>query len=137
MVGSVQGLLQDQVQVAAACLAAFDATGDPRYRDVAMDIVRVLERDFADPQGGYFDASRPDPAASALADRTKQVWDDVLPGANAWAARVLLGLALVTGDEHYRRRGQATLEAFAGGIAGAGMRAASYLETARSLLARR
>lgn len=137
MVGSVQGLLQDQVQVAAACLAAFEATGEPRYLEIAVDIVRVLERDFADQVGGYFDAARPDPAAPALADRTKQVWDDVLPGANAWAARVLLGLADVTGDERYRRRGQATLEAFAGAISGSGIRASSYLETARSLLSRR
>jgi uncharacterized protein YyaL (SSP411 family) len=137
MVGSVQGLLQDQVQVAAACLAAFEATGDTAYRNVAVDIVRVLERDFADPAGGYFDASRPDPAAPALADRTKQVWDDVLPGANAWAARMLLGLALATGEARFRRRGEAALEAFAGGFSGAGVRAASYLETARNVLARR
>lgn len=137
MVGSVQGLLQDQVQVAAACLAAFDASGDTAYRNVAADIAGVLERDFADPAGGYFDASRPDPAAPALADRTKQVWDDVLPGANAWAARMLLGLAVATGEMRFRRRGEATLEAFGGAFGGAGMRAASYLETARSVLARR
>jgi len=137
VVGSVQGLLQDQVQVAAACLAAFEATGDVRYRDVAMDIARVLERDFADPLGGFFDASRPDPAAPALADRTKQVWDDVLPGANAWAARVLLALSSATGDARYRRRGEAVLEAFAGAIPGSGVRAASYLEVARVALARR
>lgn len=137
MVGSVQGLLQDQVQVAAACVAAFEASGDTTYRDVAVDIVKVLERDFADPAGGYFDASRPDPAAPALADRTKQVWDDVLPGANAWAARLLIGLAAHTGETRFRRRGEAALEAFAGSIEGAGMRAASYLETARNVLARR
>jgi uncharacterized protein YyaL (SSP411 family) len=136
VVGSVQGLLQDQVQVAGACLAAFAATGQVRYRDIAEDLVRVLERDFADPRGGYFDASRPDPAAPALADRTKQLWDDVLPGANAWAARVLLELAAVTGDVRYRRRGEAVLEAFAGSIHGAGIRGASYLETARLALAR-
>jgi uncharacterized protein YyaL (SSP411 family) len=137
MVGSVQGLLQDQVQVASACLAAFDATGDTRYRDVAVDIAMVLERDFADPAGGYFDASRPDPAAPAMADRTKEVWDEVLPGANAWAARVLIMLAGATGELRYRRRGEATLEAFAGGFSGAGMRAATYLETARGAFARR
>lgn len=137
MVGSVQGLVQDQVQVAAACVAAFEASGIERYREVAADIAKVLERDFADPAGGYFDASRPDPAAPALADRTKQVWDDVLPGANAWAARMLLGLAAATGETRFRQRGEAALEAFAGGFSGAGMRASSYLETARSALARR
>ena len=137
MIGSVQGLVQDQVQVGAACLAAFEATGEARYRDVAVDIVMVLERDFADPVGGYFDASRPDAAAPAMLDRTKQVWDDILPGANAWAARMLLTLAAATGERRFRRRGEAALEAFAGGFSGAGVRAASYLETARLALARR
>lgn len=137
VVGSVQGLLQDQVQVAAACLAAFETTGKTRYRDIAVDIAAVLERDFTDPLGGFFDASRPDPAAPALADRTKQVWDDALPGANAWAARVFLILASATGDDRYRRRGEAVLEAFAGALPGAGVRASSYLEVARLTLARR
>jgi uncharacterized protein YyaL (SSP411 family) len=137
VVGSVQGLLQDQVQVAAACLAAFVATGNQRYRDVTVDLVKVLERDFADPIGGFFDASRPDPAAPAMSDRTKQVWDDVLPGANAWAARVLLELAGVTGDARFERRGEAVMEAFAGAIPGSGIRGASYLEVARLALARR
>src|SRR2546430_8595244 len=60
-------------------------------------------RDFADPQGGYFDAAVPDASAPALTDRTKQVLDDLLPGANAAAARVLLRLAAVTGDRKSTR----------------------------------
>src|SRR5207249_2905951 len=45
--GSVHGLLQDQVQVAAASIAAYNATGKPRYLDVAKNLAAVLERDFA------------------------------------------------------------------------------------------
>ena len=127
-------LLQDQVQVAGACLAAYSATGDPRYLGVAEDLVAIFDRDFADPLGGYFDASGADPAAPALADRTKQVLDDLLPGANAWAARVLLQLADATGDASYRRRAEATLEAFAGVIPTEGLRAASYLAAAQAVL---
>ena len=127
-------LLQDQVQVSSACLAAYNATGDPRYLRVAQDLVAIFERDFADPMGGYFDASGADPAAPALADRTKQVLDDLLPGANAWAARVLLQLADATGDAGYRRRAEATLEAFAGVIPAEGLRAATYLAAAQAVL---
>jgi uncharacterized protein YyaL (SSP411 family) len=137
VVGSVSGLLQDHVQVAAACLSAHAAFRDPRYLDVARDIASVLDRDFADPMGGYFDSVQPDPAAPALADRTKQVLDDLLPGANAWAAHVLFRLAEATGERRYARRGEATLAAFAGGIEGAGVRAASYLLAAREALDRR
>src|SRR6266704_1487683 len=126
-------LLQDQVQVSSACLAAYNATGDPRYLRVAQDLVAIFERDFADPMGGYFDASGADPAAPALADRTKQVLDDLLPGANAWAARVLLQLADATGDAVYRRRAEATLEAFAGVLPAEGVRASSYLTAAQAV----
>ena len=134
MAGSVHGLLQDQVQVAAASIAAYNATGKPHYLEVAKNLAAVLERDFADPQGGYFDAAVPDASAPALTDRTKQVLDDLLPGANAAAARVLLRLAAVTGEPGYRRRARATLEAFAGGVDGAGLRAATFLAAAREAL---
>lgn len=136
--GPVRGSLQDQVQVAGACLAAYEATGEHRYLAVAQDLAAALDRDFADPvAGGYFDAAITEPAAPALADRTKQVLDDLLPGANAWAAHVLLQLAGATGEVQYRRRAEAALEAFAGAIPGAGVRASSYLAAAREALATR
>jgi uncharacterized protein YyaL (SSP411 family) len=130
----VHGLLQDQVQVAAASLLAFAITGRARYLEVAQSLAAVLDRDFADPQGGYFDAATTDPPAATLVDRTKPVFDDLLPGANPWAARVFIQLAACTGDARYRRRAQATLEAFAGAIGGEGLRAASYLAVARDVV---
>ena len=142
--GSAQGLLQDQVQVAAACLAAHQVASNPRYLLIARDLAAVLEKGYADPLGGYYDAAvppappaAPDPAAPALADRTKHVFDDMLPGANAAAARVLLRLSEATGDPSYRRRAEAALEAFAGAVAGAGLRASTYLGAAREVLAGR
>src|SRR2546426_5953650 len=134
----VYGLLQDQVQLAGACVAAYGYNGRRRYLDIAQDLVEVLDRDFADSiGGGYFDAVLTDPAAPALPDRAKPVLDDLLPGANAWAARVLLQLAEATGDARYRRRAEATLEAFAGALAGEGVRASSYLLAAQHVLAAR
>jgi uncharacterized protein YyaL (SSP411 family) len=137
LVGASQGLLQDQVQVAGACVAAYQMGAEQRYLDVARDLVSVIERSYADPLGGYYDAATVDPAAPAFADRTKQVFDDILPGANAWTARVFLRLAEATGDTAYRRRAEAALEAFAGGVDGAGIRASTYLGAAREVLASR
>ncbi len=131
------GLLQDHVQLATACLAAHDLTGDVRYLDVARDLAAVLDREFADPLGGYFDAAQADPAAPDQMERTKQVLDDVLPGANAAAAAGLLRLFRATGDSSYKRRAEAVLEAFAAGIGGEGVRAATYLTVAREALAAR
>jgi len=142
--GSAQGLLQDQVQVAAACIAAHQLGAGPRYLEIARDLAAILEKGYADPLGGYFDAAippappaAPDPAAPALTDRTKHVFDDILPGPNAAAARVLLRLAEVTGDQTYRRRAEAALEAFAGAIPGSGVRASTFLAAAREALAAR
>ncbi len=129
--------LRDQVQVAGACLAAYNASGRRRYLAVAEDLAAVLERDYADPQGGYRDVAAGDPAVSSLADRTSSVLDDLLPGGNAWAARVLLQLAEATGDAQYRRRAAATLGAFAAVAPGQNVRAATYLGAAQQLLAAR
>ncbi len=130
-----RALLEDQVQVAWACLAAHEATGEARYREIAEDLVRLLERDFADSaSAGYFEAAATDPTAPALAERAKPVLDDLLPGGNGWAGRVLLRLARITQDVRYRRRAEATFEAVAGAVSGEGLRASSYLAAVQELL---
>ncbi|MGH7538513.1 MAG: DUF255 domain-containing protein [Gemmatimonadales bacterium] len=132
--GALTGLLQDQVQVAAACVAAYTATGRRRYLDVARNLAAVLDRDFADSAGGYFDVAAQEAPTAPLDDRVKPVLDDLLPGANAWAAHMLLGLSAATGEVVYRRRARATLEAFAGATQGSGLRAASFLLVARTAM---
>src|SRR5437588_2023421 len=130
-----RALLQDQVQVVWACLAAHGASGEGRYLAVAEDLAAVLERDFADSgAAGYFDAAATDAAAPALAERAKPVLDDLLPGANASAARVLLRLARVTGEAQYRRRAEATLASFTGAVAGEGLQACTYLAAVQDYL---
>lgn len=140
------GLLQDQVQVASACLAAHQLSGERRYLDIALDLATILERRYADTLGGYYDiaeplpSSTPAPSASSLlvlGERTKHVFDDVLPGANATAARLLAHLSDVTADPSYRRRAQATLEAFAGTVPNGGLRATTFLAAARETLGAR
>jgi uncharacterized protein YyaL (SSP411 family) len=133
--GSLTGLLQDQVQVADACVAAYSATGSARFLDIARALAAVMDRDFADPSGGYFDVAAQNVPAPPVDDRVKPVLDDLLPGANAWAAHMLLGLFVVTGETDFRRRAEATLEAFAGAVSGEGVRASSFLLVARNALA--
>jgi uncharacterized protein YyaL (SSP411 family) len=136
--GAGIGLLQDQVQVASACLAARQLTGDRRYLEVARDLAAIMDRDYADSTGGYDDAAFASPAIPGVVnDRTKEVFDDALPGANAVAASMLARLAAMTGDRAYRRRAQATLDAFAGAIRGAAahdLRATTYLGAAREVV---
>jgi uncharacterized protein YyaL (SSP411 family) len=131
------GLLQDQVQVAAACLAAYHLSDDQHYLDVARDLAGLVERSYSDSLGGYFDLAAISPGGGAPppGDRTRHVFDDVLPGPNAQAALVLAHLARVTGNPEYRRRARRTLEAFAGAMKdGAGVRATTFLAAARETL---
>jgi uncharacterized protein YyaL (SSP411 family) len=130
-----QGLLQDQVETALACVAAHDVSGEPRYLDVAVDLAALIQKNYADSAGGYYDLAAGAPSSfPALADRTKRVFDDVLPGANARTALLLVRLARVTNDPSYRRRAQSTLQAFAGAVTGAGIGASAYLDAAREAL---
>ena len=136
-IATPQGLLQDQVQVASACLVAHQLSNAPRYLEVALDLAAIVERSYADPLGGYYDVAAADPlpaSQAALGDRTKHIFDDVLPGANAATALLLAELAQVTGDSSYRRRAQASLEAFAGSMDGTGLRAVTFLTAARQTL---
>src|SRR5256885_1351709 len=72
-----RALLQDQVQVVSACLAAHRATGEARYLAVAQDLAAVLQRDFADSAAaGYFDAATTDAAAPGLAGPSKPLVGD-------------------------------------------------------------
>ncbi len=133
--GAQPGLLQDQVEMALACLTAYQVSHESHYLDIARDLAAIIERGYADSAGGYFDvAEGTKSGAAALADRTKHVLDDVLPGANAGIALLQARLAHLTGDRAYQRRAQSTLEAFAGAIPGAGVRAATYLVAARETL---
>ena len=134
LVGSVDGLLQDQLQVAVAALDAYEATGTPRYLEVARDLAGVMEKSYADPLGGFYDATPESAPIPALADRTESALDDLLPAANPWAAGFLLRLSDITGDARYRRRAQAALEAVAGAVSGAGTRASGFLAAARQVL---
>ncbi len=111
---------------------AHQLTDESRYLDVALDLAAILERAYADPNGGYYDTALPAAAVltSPLGDRSKHFLNDVLPGPNATAARFLLHLSQVTGDAAYRRRAQAALEAFAGSVSGTGIHAATFLSAA-------
>src|SRR5258706_4891385 len=112
-------MLQDQVQGAAACLAAHQVSNESRYLDVALDLAAVVERRYADSLGGYYDLANASPPPASLptpGDRTKHVFDDLLPGPNTQLALLLTHLARVTGDPTYRRRAQAPLERVARGM---------------------
>jgi hypothetical protein len=117
-------LLDDQVQMAQALLDAYETTAEARYLLAAQDLAEVILRDFADPNGGFFDVpvTRGDPS---LETPQKPVQDAPTPAANAVAAAVLLRLSRMLDVARYRDAALRVLELYAPGVAAHGLFASS------------
>jgi hypothetical protein len=127
--GGVTNLLDDQVQVSAAALDAFEATGDPSWLAWAVLLMQRVWADFADPGGGgLFDtASASERAQGLLPARAKPVQDTPTPSPNGVAGIVCARLHELTGERSWRERGEALLRAFGGRPEDLGVHSAAYL----------
>jgi uncharacterized protein YyaL (SSP411 family) len=124
--GGVSGLVEDQVQVAAAALDAYEATGDDVWLDWAEAIASRVWRDYRDPDGGFFDRAGA-AGEGLLPARVKPIEDAPTPSANGVAATLLARLAELTGAPAWRDRAAETLRAFGGRAAELGLHGATYL----------
>jgi len=115
-----RGMLDDNVQAAAAFLDAYEATGDRRWLERALEVMAYCETAHADPAGGYFDIAATNAAAGGtgdiayLATRAKPVQDAPTPSPNGVAALVLARLWALTDDRQWRERLDRQLGTFAG-----------------------
>jgi hypothetical protein len=134
--GAPQGdaFLEDYAFLAAGLLDLYDATSDPTWLRAAVDLHTTLATRFwDDAHGGYF-ATASD-VAPTLARRKPD--DDLpLPSGNAVAAESLLRLAVLTGDDVFRRRAEETLRALAPALERAPTRAPRLLGAVDFLLDR-
>jgi len=109
------GMLDDNVQSAAAFLDAYEATGRDEWRDRAVAVMAYCATAHWDePRGGYFDLARAGTGAAYLTTRAKPVQDAPTPSGNGVAALVLARLWALTGDRIWRDRLDRQLGAFAG-----------------------
>jgi hypothetical protein len=127
--GGVAGLLDDQVQVAAGALDAYEATGDGVWLAWASAIMDRVWTDYWDPEaGGLFDTARERGSEPGLLPaRAKPVQDAPTPSPNGVAGVVAARLHEHTGEARWRERGYALIRAFAGRAADLGLYAAAYL----------
>ncbi|RVT99488.1 thioredoxin domain-containing protein [Rhodovarius crocodyli] len=128
---SAPGLLEDYAQMARAALALFQHRGDPALLDQAIAWMRVLEADFAAPEGGFF--TSPTTATDVLV-RGFTAGDNATPAGNGIAAEVAALLYHATADEHWRSVAEGTIGAFSG--LEAGLAAMPSLLAAADLLER-
>ncbi len=94
-----RGGLDDYACLADGLLCLYEATFEERWLVAAGELVGVVERDFADAAGGWFDAASD---AEPLIVRPKETQDGATPSGGAAAAAVILRLAELTGDGRLR-----------------------------------
>jgi uncharacterized protein YyaL (SSP411 family) len=123
----LEGVLDDQVFMAAALLDAYEATLDRKYFDHAELAMALTMMKYWDQEnGGFYDRAFDVRPLGGLDVRRKPLQDSPTPSANAVAAIVLTRLHGYTGRALYAERAQQTLEAFAGIAPQMGLFAASW-----------
>ncbi len=65
-------MLYDQAQLAQACLAASQISGDPFFAEVARDTLGYVARDLTSREGGFFCAEDADSLPQAGAARKQE-----------------------------------------------------------------
>jgi uncharacterized protein YyaL (SSP411 family) len=106
--------VDDYADLCRAALALHEATADPAYLAQARDWAKLLDRHYWDNAGGgYFFAA--DDTQDLIA-RAKTAADAAVPSGNGTLVGVLTRLALLTGDDGYRRRAEAIIGAFSGEV---------------------
>ncbi len=107
--------VDDYANLCRAALALHEATGDEGFLSQARDWIAVLDRNYWDEaDGGYFFAAKD---TEGLIARAKTAADSAVPAGNGTLVGVLTRLAILTGDEAYRRRAEAIVETFSGEVA--------------------
>jgi uncharacterized protein len=127
--GGLTGLLDDQVQVAAASLDAYELTGQREWLDWSERLMDRVWADYWDTDaGGLFDTAKDRrDEEGLLPTRAKPVQDTPTPSPNGIAGIVLARLHELTSEPRWKDRGNALVAAFAGRAAELGLYAATYL----------
>jgi len=107
--------VDDYANLARAALALHEATGDENFLAQVREWVGTLDRYYWDEAGsGYFFAAKD---TEGLIARAKTAADAAVPAGNGTLVGVLTRLAILTGDDTYRRRAEAIVETFSGEVA--------------------
>jgi uncharacterized protein YyaL (SSP411 family) len=110
----LNGYLEDYAFFVEGLLTLFEATGEFRWFEEANSLTRKMIEEFWDEEdGGFYFTGK---SHETLIVRTKDYFDNATPSGNSVAADVLLRLALLTGDEDYRRRATTVLRLVAESI---------------------
>jgi uncharacterized protein YyaL (SSP411 family) len=105
-----RGTLDDYANMARASLGLFEATGTASYIDEAKSLIAVLDKHFADPDGGYFITADD---ATDLIVRNKHCHDNASPAGNGTLVGVFARLWVLTGEQEWRDKAERQVATFA------------------------
>lgn len=111
------GFLDDQAQMALACLALSQVTGDRHWLELALATLEVMSRRFWDTEAQAFRDTPIDTAGgvAALGVPSFPFIDQPTPAANPSAALAFELASVITGDAALHGRAEQTMRSFVGG----------------------
>jgi uncharacterized protein YyaL (SSP411 family) len=132
----VPGVLEDYVFTGHAALDAWEATGQYRYFEAALNLADAAITKFYDQdRGGFFDTDiNGADKIGALSARRKPLQDSPTPAGNPVAAALLIRLEALNGRAEFGVMAKETLECFAAIVEHFGLYAASYGLALRRLI---
>ncbi|MBV9900693.1 MAG: thioredoxin domain-containing protein, partial [Alphaproteobacteria bacterium] len=104
--------VDDYANLCRAALALHEASGDDSLVDQTEQWIAILDRHYRDPAGGGYFFSADD--TPTLIARAKTAADAATPAGNGTLVGVMTRLAIMTGNDDYRRRAEAIVETFSG-----------------------
>jgi hypothetical protein len=104
--------LDDYANLSRAALALHEATGEAKYLDQVARWVEVLDRHYADPEGGAYFMAADD--TEGLLTRPKTAHDSAVPAGNGTLVGVFARLYHLTGNAAYRDRAERIVRTFSG-----------------------
>lgn len=107
-------VLDDYAWLIQAALALYETTAAPAYLDHARGWAEQAHAHHWDTAGGGYFLSADD--AEDVVIRTKPSFDSAVPSGNGVMAEALVRLWLLSGEEIWRDRAQAVIDAFAAAI---------------------
>jgi uncharacterized protein YyaL (SSP411 family) len=123
--------VDDYANLCRAALTLYEATGDSGRVGQARAWIEILDRYYWDEaEGGYFFAAAD---TEGLIARQKTASDSPNPAGNGTLVGVLTRLALLCGEDSYRRRAETIVETFSGEIARNFFPLATLLNNAETL----
>jgi uncharacterized protein YyaL (SSP411 family) len=109
---SIPAFLDDYVFMTTAMLELYEATFDPKYLELALELQQqTLELFWDKNRGGFFFTAADN---EELLVRQKEVYDGAIPSGNSMAADNFVRLARLTGDNEHLQVADHIFAAFAG-----------------------